>query len=96
MTTPVGSFPANEFGLFDMAGNVSEWCEDAYERYAGNQVKHPHDHVPFFYDGGAKGLRVVRGGWWGGLPYELRCSYRAKLPAGNKSSENGFRCVVDA
>jgi len=91
MTTPVGSFPANSLGLFDMAGNVSEWCEDQFDRYPGNRAQHPYDHGPFGY---ARGSRVVRGGWWGSLPYELRCTSRSPLAPVNKSTESGFRCVV--
>jgi formylglycine-generating enzyme required for sulfatase activity len=74
-----------------MAGNVSEWCEDQFDRYPGNLKQHPHDHGPFGYGRD----KVVRGGWWGSLPYELRCASRSRLSSGNKSTENGFRCVVN-
>ena len=75
-TAPVGSFPANAFGLHDMHGNVSEWVEDCYsDSYAGT----PSDGTARVGDD--CGYRVVRGGSWyngprasrgGGLPSYLQ------------------------
>ena len=70
-TAPVGSFPPNQFGLFDMVGNVWEWVEDCYH----------HDYAGAPTDGSAwtKGdcsLRVVRGGSWSASPRNVRSADR--------------------
>ncbi len=63
-TTPVGSYPPNGWGLFDMAGNVWEWCQDWYGPYQDGNATDPQ--------GAASGpYRVVRGG--GCLNYALAC-----------------------
>ena len=66
-TTPVGSFPANAWGLYDMHGNVWQWCQDWYGDYPQKDVVDPQ--------GGEKGqFRVHRGGSW--LYYPCRSAYR--------------------
>ena len=92
-TVPVGSFPANEFGLHDVHGNVWEWVEDCWHG--------DYDGAP--NDGSARGdargrprcnWRVVRGGTWFYEPRLLRSAYRSWNFAGNRSSEfGGFRVV---
>jgi formylglycine-generating enzyme required for sulfatase activity len=67
-TLKVGSFPPNAWGLFDLHGNVAEWCADSYGPYPGNDVLNPYTepHPP------GAGVRVCRGGSLarsrGGLP----------------------------
>ncbi len=73
VTAPVGSFPANPVGLFDMAGNAAEWCHDFYATYNGMEKKGQPD--PMGPPTGSHHL--VRGSSWrdGGIT-ELRFSYR--------------------
>jgi formylglycine-generating enzyme required for sulfatase activity len=68
-TTPVGSFPPNPWGLYDMHGNVWAWCQDRYGDYPRQHVIDPR--------GPGKGeLRVLRGGSWRFLPQNCRSARR--------------------
>jgi formylglycine-generating enzyme required for sulfatase activity len=88
-TLPVGSFPANGYGLFDMAGNVYEWCADWYD--AGYYSNSPS--VDPLGPGSGQG-RVLRGGSWDLESRWVRCSERGGSdPAGGGSY--GFRCLRD-
>ena len=100
-TAPVGSYPANSYGLYDMAGNVWEWCEDyyhykAYKMKQDDGVKGPNEY--FDPQEPLVPKRVVRGGSF--LCNDSYCSgYRVSRRM--KSSEDsglnhtGFRCVKD-
>ena len=90
-TSPVGSFAANAFGLFDMHGNVGEWMKDCYHsNYQGAPT-----------DGSAWTNRcvstsvVVRGSSWVSSPRILRAAFRNWFAPSDRSIYNGFRLVQD-
>lgn len=85
-TTPVGSFPANRFGLFDMHGNVWEWVEDCYE--PGYSVQ-PSDGRA--YTTADCIIKVLRGGSWGDGPLVLRSAYRSRFAPNGHNGSIGFR-----
>ena len=87
-TTPVGKYAPNGYGLYDMAGNVWEWCSDWYDEnyYSSSPRENP--------SGAASGKsRVVRGGSWSSLSNLMRAAYRLSLP-NLMSYHFGFRCCV--
>jgi len=84
---PVGQARPNPFGLFDIYGNVSEWCLDWYGELA--------DHRQIDPSGPETGtLRVVRGGGWSALPEECRSASRTGLSPSSANSTVGFRVVL--
>lgn len=93
-TAPVGSYPANAFGLHDMLGNVWEWCADLYS--ADYYRSSPKDNP----QGPAAGTtRVFRGGSWYWKPSSLRTAHRGVvggLPPEYKGNGLGFRIACPA
>ncbi len=91
LTQPVGMRRANAFGLCDMIGNVSEWCEDSSHR---NYNGAPTDGSAWS-TAGEVDLRIVRGGsfFTGNLDY-LRCGARSALAPDHSDFETGFRVVA--
>jgi formylglycine-generating enzyme required for sulfatase activity len=96
-TTPVGTFPENAFGLYDIHGNVWEWCaDDWYNNYEGA----PTDGSVWdaSNDSGSDPesdpKKVLRGGSWINDPGWCRSAYRVCLAAGTRNSHYGFRVVV--
>ena len=91
-TTDVGRFPANSFGLYDMHGNVLEWCLDYWhENYEGA----PTDGSAWT-EGGNSSLRVLRGGSWDDNPGNCRSANRGRDARGDRYSNVGFRVVCAA
>lgn len=89
-TSPVGSYFANDYGLYDMAGNVSEWCEDAFYESAYPLV---WDMNPTYFDN-SEPRKVIRGGSWKDISYYCQTGTRVFEFQDTSKSFVGFRCVV--
>jgi formylglycine-generating enzyme required for sulfatase activity len=88
-TTDVGSFPANPFGLYDMHGNVWEWCADHWH---GNYEAAPSDGSSWTTNKNSEN-RVLRGGSWNFNPSSCRAAYRFSFSPAFRFSYVGFRVV---
>lgn len=91
-TIAVMSYPPNTYGLYDMAGNVYEWCQDWYGyNYYEVSIQEPDNP-----QGPLQGVyRVLRGGCWKSLREDLRCSRRHRNNPGTVNGTYGFRCSAD-
>jgi len=83
---PVGKKKPNAWGLFDIMGNVAEWCEDPY--FAENQQSSVEDN-------NTNSFRLIRGGSWLYGPSDCRSASRSRLSPTSKSPNVGFRVICD-
>jgi formylglycine-generating enzyme required for sulfatase activity len=96
ITVAVASYQANNYGLYDMAGNVAEWTEDAYDGVASYFT---WDMNPAYtYNASRKDLpimkrKVVRGGSWKDIGYYLQVSTRTYEYQDSTNCYTGFRSV---
>ena len=100
-TTPVGDYPPNDYGIYDIAGNVWEWCLDGYEAdfYANSPRRNPTaganniEEIVNDFENIAD-FRVIRGGGWNSNPEWLRAANRhGTSPAYAGIGALGFRCA---
>jgi formylglycine-generating enzyme required for sulfatase activity len=84
----VGKFKPNAWGLYDMVGNVKEWCGDWFGEYPKIEVKDPHGPLDRFQ-------RVIRGSSWLSGPNACRSAARNDLPPDERSTDEGFRVVLE-
>jgi formylglycine-generating enzyme required for sulfatase activity len=98
-TAPVAQYEPNDFGLYDMAGNVAEWINDTYDE---NAYEATHDLVPTYHrqttkkDKASKKRKVVRGGSWKDVSYFMQTGARDYNYMDSTHSYIGFRTVRDA
>ena len=86
-THPVGRLRPNELGIYDMSGNVWEWCLDWYGNYSSASQTDPMGP-------GSGSTRVLRGGSWDGYARYCRVANRSSNTPGNRDDYYGFRVVL--
>ena len=88
-TSPVGSYPANAWGLYDMHGNVWEWCQDRYDSYPKQSVADPRG--PEVGSG-----CVFRGGGWSFVAANCRSAIRSGYVPSYRDDWGGFRLALSS
>ena len=87
-TASVGAFPPNDYGLYDMAGNVFEWC---FDRYGADYYAKSPEYNPTGPISGT--MLVIRGGSWSYPPTRMRVSRRTEKHPASMLDYVGFRCI---
>ncbi len=93
-TTIVGSYPANPWGLYDMHGNVWEWCLDHWQNSYTEKPEHlkENGNIPWTTENSST-TRLLRGGSWGSTSRNCRSAYRFYNSPANRYYNIGFRVV---
>ncbi len=95
-TTQVGTYEPNELNLYDMAGNVAEWCANAYDESAyffQHDLNPDYKYIATEKDNHVMKRKVIRGGSWKDVAYYLQVSTRSYEYQDTSTSYIGFRCI---
>ena len=96
-TVPIGSYSPNGWGLYNMAGNVAEWCNTAYDEEA-YEIMHDlnpeYDYRAKEDDATTQKRKVTRGGSWKDISYFIQCGTRSYEFQDTAKSYIGFRCAM--
>ena len=101
MTNVAGEYPPNGYGLYDIRGNIWEWCLDAYTKNAYTDYKRLNPIILPKNELNREELmstnlsRVIRGGSWNNYALATRISFRTHQSPQQLYDYNGFRCVMD-
>ncbi|MFM7381970.1 MAG: formylglycine-generating enzyme family protein [Microcystaceae cyanobacterium] len=98
-THPVGQVgqeqkKPNAWGLYDMHGNVWEWCEDPWHKSYAEKPQNIKDNGNTIWSSSNESRRVLRGGSWNYIPWVCRSAFRFRFNADYRNRNDGFRLVL--